>query len=99
MLTNEGSRCHPRLLWLVVLVLTALILGACGSAESGSSPDAPTLDPTPERIDGSLSYEFEQEDLDRAAEASPEVREYCEEAVSEAQELGCLSHVDESDVP
>ncbi len=57
------------------------------------------IDPTPETIDGSPSYEFEQDDIDRAEEASPEVQEYCSGAVSEAQYVGCLSHVDEWDIP
>jgi len=57
------------------------------------------FDSTPEKIDGSESYEFEPEDLERAEEAPADVREYCEGAVSEAQELGCLSHVESWEVP
>lgn len=57
------------------------------------------FDSTPEKLDGTESYEFEPEDLERAEEAPSDVREYCEGAVSEAQELGCLSHVESSEVP
>jgi hypothetical protein len=80
-------------------MVAALALAACGETESGSGPEGQGLDPTPEKLDGSSSNEFEPNDIERAESASPEVREYCEGAVSEAQELGCLSHVDESDVP
>lgn len=75
-----------------LLICAGLSLTACD--ESGRE-----YDPTPERLDGSSSYEFEQDDLDRAASASDAVEEYCSGAVSEAQRLGCLSHVDESDIP
>ncbi len=57
------------------------------------------FDPTPEKMDGSESYEFEPDDIERAEEAPTDVQEYCEGAVSEAQELGCLSHVESSEVP
>ena len=59
----------------------------------------PRADPTPEKLDGSSSQEFEQADIDRANSASDAVEEYCSGAVSEAQEVGCLSHVDEGDIP
>lgn len=80
-----------RLRWLLVsgLVLLALLLIGCGES----------IDSTPEKLDGSSSYEFEPDDIKRAESASPAVQEYCEGAVSEAQEVGCLSHVDESDIP
>jgi hypothetical protein len=42
------------------------------------------VDPTPERIDGTPSHEFEQD---------------CADAVSEAQRVGCESHVTEDDIP
>jgi hypothetical protein len=83
----------------VALVALALALAACGDTESGSRRDGGGLDPTPEKLDGSSSQEFEQDDIEQAESASPEVQEYCEGAVSEAQELGCLSHVEESDPP
>jgi hypothetical protein len=71
-------------------VVAALAIGGCG--DSG-------VDPTPERQDGSPSTEFKADDIERANEASDAVKEYCSGAVSEAQEVGCLSHVDESDIP
>lgn len=66
-----------------------MLVAACGSS----------IDSTPERQDGTPSYEFEPADIERAENASEAVREYCSGAVSEAQEVGCLSHVDESDIP
>ena len=77
----------------VVVILMALALAGCGGG-GGSE-----LDATPEKIDGSPSYEFEQEDLDAAEGASDAVKEYCADAVSEAQRLGCESHVTEDEVP
>jgi hypothetical protein len=64
----------------------------CGS--SGSE-----VDPTPEKLDGTPSYEFEQEDIDRAEGASDAVKDYCSGAVSEAQRIGCESHVTDEDLP
>lgn len=57
------------------------------------------IDPTPEKLDGTPSYEFEQEDLEAAEEASDAVKDYCADAVSEAQRLGCESHVTEDEIP
>jgi hypothetical protein len=57
------------------------------------------VDPTPEKLDGTPSYEFEQEDLKAAEEASDAVKDYCADAVSEAQRLGCESHVTEDEIP
>ena len=51
------------------------------------------------KLDGKQSPEFEADDIERAESASDAVAEYCAGAVSEAQEVGCLSHVDESDLP
>jgi hypothetical protein len=65
----------------------------CGESSNGS------VDPTPEKLDGRPSYEFEQDDLDRAEDASEAVKEYCADAVSEAQRIGCESHVTEEDLP
>ena len=76
---------------LELVVLATLGLGACGSERD--------VDSTPERLDGSSSHEFEPDDIERAESASDAVADYCSEAVSEAQEVGCLSHVDESDLP
>jgi hypothetical protein len=75
------------------LACVLLATAGCGSG-AGS-----TLDPTPEKLDGTQSHEFEQEDLDAAAEASNAVKEYCAGAVSEAQRLGCESHVTDADLP
>lgn len=71
------------------VVFALLVFAGCGQ----------TTDPTPEKLDGSESQEFERDDIDRAEGASDAVREYCADAVSEAQRVGCESHVDESDIP
>lgn len=73
-----------------VLALAILVLAGCGSGG---------VDPTPEDKNGIPSHEFEQSDIDRANNASEAVKAYCAGAVSEAQYVGCLSHVDESDIP
>ena len=57
------------------------------------------IDPTPEKRDGTPSYEFEAGDIEEAEGASDAVREYCSGAVSEAQRVGCLSHVTEDEIP
>ena len=77
---------------LALIVLVAAFAG-CGS-DAGSN-----LDSTPEKLDGTESHEFEQDDLDAAAEASDAVKDYCAGAVSEAQGLGCESHVTDEDLP
>jgi hypothetical protein len=74
-------------------LLAAIALAACGDSGGGG------LDPTPEKLDGTSSYEFEQDDLDRAENASDAVKEYCADAVSEAQRIGCESHVTDEDLP
>ena len=79
-------------LLLALGVFLALSTVAC----SGSKRN---VDPTPEKLDGSPSLEFEADDIERANNASDAVEEYCDGAVSEAQYVGCLSHVDESDLP
>ncbi len=77
----------------LIVVLLIAVLPACG-ATAGSGVDS-----TPQKLDGTESQEFEQEDLDAAAGASDGVKEYCADAVSEAQRLGCESHVTDSDIP
>ena len=77
------------------LALLAVVGTVAGCGSSGGS----SLDSTPEKLDGTESYEFEQDDLDAAAEASDEVKQYCADAVSEAQRLGCESHVTDEDLP
>ena len=47
---------------------------------------------------GTESHEFQQEDLDAAAGASDAVKAYCADAVSEAQRVGCESHVTDADL-
>jgi len=72
-------------------IATALVVLAAGCGNE--------VDPTPEKLDGTPSQEFEQEDLDAADGASDAVEDYCADAVSEAQRLGCESHVTEEDIP
>lgn len=73
----------------LLLVLVVITLTGCG--DSG-------LDPTPEKKSGAASREFEKQDLERARNADRLVELYCEGVESEAQRLGCLSHVTPSDV-
>lgn len=75
------------------LGLILIVFAGCG-AESGSK-----IDPTPQKLDGTESQAFEQEDIDAAAGASDAVKDYCSDAVSEAQRLGCESHVTDEEVP
>ncbi len=70
-------------------VALVIALGGCGE----------TIDATPEKLDGTPSYEFEQEDLDAAGGASDAVKDYCSGAVSEAQRIGCESHVTDDELP
>ena len=73
------------------LALVAIALAGCGGQGA--------VDATPQKLDGTESHEFEQQDLDAAAGASDAVKEYCADAVSEAQRLGCESHVTDDDLP
>jgi hypothetical protein len=75
--------------YAAAVALVAVALSGCGD----------TPDPTPQKLDGSPSSQFEQEDLDAAAGASDAVKDYCSGAVSEAQRLGCESHVTDEDLP
>lgn len=87
-----GKRiCRTRLTPLVLAAAVTIGLGACDSDSD--------IDPTPEKLDGTESTEFEPDDIERAENASDAVEEYCSGAVSEAQRVGCLSHVDESQIP
>lgn len=92
------------------VTLAALVMavgfGACGeeAEEPGSESghignEGRHIDSTPLKENGEPSHEFEEEDIERAEAAPQSVREYCEGAVSEAQEVGCLSHVEASEVP
>lgn len=76
----------------VVLLTLGIVLLSAGCGVGG-------VDPTPEDKNGVPSHAFEQEDIDRANHASAAVKAYCSGAVSEAQYVGCLSHVSESDLP
>jgi hypothetical protein len=80
----------PRSVALLGLIIASLLFADCGT--NG-------VDPTPEDKNGVPSHAFEQDDIDRANNASDAVKAYCSGAVSEAQYVGCLSHVDESDIP
>lgn len=77
--------------WIVLSLVVAVV--GCGESSDRA------LDPTPEKLDGTPSSEFEQDDLDRAENASDAVKDYCAGAVSEAQRLGCESHVTEDEIP
>jgi hypothetical protein len=74
-------------------MVAALVIAVGGCGSGGG------IDPTPEKLNGAPSQEFEPEDIHRAENASPAVQAYCAGAVSEAQRVGCLSHVDDSDIP
>ena len=69
----------------------AIVMAGCDDDDATSS--------TPMKLDGTPSYEFEQDDLDRAEDASDAVKDYCADAVSEAQRVGCESHVTDGDLP
>ncbi len=86
---SDGTSSTVRSAATAMAVAAAMWATGCGG----------TVDSTPERLDGSESHEFEQDDLDRAAGASDAVKEYCAGAVSEAQRLGCESHVTDDEVP
>jgi hypothetical protein len=85
---SEGQGLRRGL--VIPAILVVLTLGACKARE---------VDPTPERLDGTASMEFEADDIERAESASAAVEEYCRGASSEAQYVGCLSHVSEDDLP
>ena len=88
---------HTPRRWLLLLPVVTALAG-CGESQDGS-PSRESADPTPEKLDGTPSREFEQEDINRANEASEKVKEYCAGAVSEAQRVGCESHVTEDEIP
>jgi hypothetical protein len=72
-------------------------VGAATLAIAGCGGD--NLDKTPKKLDGSDSHNFEPDDLERAKDASDKVKEYCSKAVSDAQRIGCESHVTEDEIP
>jgi hypothetical protein len=75
--------------------LVSILFAFSGCSGDGSH----AIDPTPQKLDGTKSHEFEQDDIDRAGRASDAVKDYCADAVSEAQRLGCESHVTDDEVP
>lgn len=80
-------------------LLVVLGLTSCDYGEGSKQGRAGGVDATPEKLDGSSSNEFEADDINAANGASQAVQDYCAGAASEAQEVGCLSHVDEGDIP
>ena len=76
----------------VSLVSILFALAGCGGGSH-------SIDSTPQKLDVTESHEFEQDDIDRAGRASDAGKEYCADAVSEAQRLGCESHVTDDEVP
>jgi hypothetical protein len=78
---------RTRVPWLAIAA--AGVLAGCG----GKQVEAP------EKLDGTVSREFEQDDRDTAAGASDVVKDYCSDAVSEAQRVGCEAHVTEDEIP
>jgi len=105
---NRAEQLVPRSVFVIAagFVLVALMLTGCGASADdgdrgfqGPTDEAPAINPTPEKKNGEPSQEFEPSDIERAEEAEQSVREYCEGAASEAQEVGCLSHVNPNEVP
>src|SRR5687767_13692766 len=90
---HYGWAKPDRLRVRLALAFVVAIVAGCGS---GSTSE---LDSTPTKLDGTESYEFEREDVEAASEASDAVKDYCAGAVSEAQRLGCESHVTDEDLP
>jgi hypothetical protein len=78
---------------------TSALLLMLGVSVTAAGCGGSSVDPTPEKLDGTPSMEFEQEDIDAAESASPAVKDYCSDAVSEAQRVGCESHVTEDELP
>lgn len=75
--------------------LVSILFAFAGCGADGSN----AIDSTPQKLDGTESHEFEQDDIDAAAGASDAVKDYCADAVSEAQRLGCESQVTDDEVP
>lgn len=76
----------------IVSALVTVLLSACG-AEEAREPQR-VIDPEPETLDGSESQEFEEDDIRAAERADLLVDLYCSPSRSEAQYVGCLSHVE-----
>lgn len=82
---------------------------ACGGnddVQTGTGPvgtvgawvNTTSVDPTPEDMNGVPSDQFEPDDIQRANDAPLLIDLYCDGVESEAQYVGCLSHVDVWDV-
>ena len=89
---RPADRKRPHLRRLAQVLAVAVFAG-CGSSPTSD------IDTTPTKLDGTESHEFEREDIEAAGEASDAVKKYCAGAVSEAQRLGCESHVTDEDLP
>ena len=90
---RSGWPGADRLRVRLALALVVAMVAGCGS---GSTSE---IGSTPTKLDGTESHEFEPEDIEAASEASDAVKDYCAGAVSEAQRLGCESHVTDDDLP
>src|SRR5688572_20770338 len=88
-----GSPGPDRVRVRLALALVVAMVAGCGSGSRSELDSAPT------KLDGTKSHEFEREDIEAASKASNAVKEYCAGAVSEAQRLGCESHVSDEDLP
>lgn len=87
---------------LSILLVAGVLAAGCGETGSGGGGGESVdggVNPTPQKLDGTPSYEFEQDDLDAAEGASDAVKDYCSGAVSEAQRIGCEAHVTEDQIP
>lgn len=84
---------------LATLMAVCALVGCGSTADDTVNRDSQRVDPTPEKIDGTPSYEFEEDDIDAAEGASDAVKDYCAGAVSEAQRIGCEAHVTENEIP
>lgn len=80
------------------LKITSRVLVCAALASTPVTGCGSSVDPEPEKKDGSESQRFEPEDIEAAENAHRLVEIYCDGGVSEAQITGCLSHVTEDDV-
>jgi len=86
-----------------MMIRTAAALAAAATLAVSAAPLAgcgtSSVDPTPQKLDGTPSGEFEQDDIDAANGASDAVKAYCAGAVSEAQRVGCEANVTDEQLP
>jgi hypothetical protein len=79
----------------------SLACGGSDDVQTGTGPmgtvgawaNTTSVDPTPENMDGVPSDQFESDDIQRANNAPLLIDLYCDGAISEAQRVGCMSHV------